>query len=382
MVTLTAGPTAHALASSARDMDIGYERLWHERPSLTLLRRGAALARQLPLERQVVWSRRTRNAGLWNECPLMATAQDPTIGLPDRATAAGAAWSIARDRRARAILRCLVPGLDGAALTDLGAVMSPTDLADLDKGPFIWSVTPFFNELDMLEARLSEMAHAVDRFVVVEARQTHRGEPKPLYFEQAKARFTAWSTQLDYCVVDLPANADNWGRERFQRDVARSVLTDLGASADDLVLLTDLDEIVSAERVPAVLDATASGPAVLQMTQHWYNLGWREPGQWMHPKAFRFGQVPASITYSEVRHMAFFPVTEAGWHLSWFGRSDQFDYKLRSFAHAEYDTEDRHVPGFQKTLQANGTDIHGRRLLRSPIYFPSSTKALFSLEEQ
>ena len=42
----------------------------------------------------------------------------------------------------------------------------------------------FFNELDILEIRLNEMAPVVDRFVLVEARKTFQGADKPLYFEE------------------------------------------------------------------------------------------------------------------------------------------------------------------------------------------------------
>lgn len=379
-MTLIADDTTEARRAWTTSRDGELEECWQKRPSLANLRQGLDLAHQLPLARQTVWSRRARDAGLWGDCPLVRVAQDPSVPLPERALAAAAAWSLERDRRARAVLRCIIPALGPDELPRLNSVMSTAAWNDLDKGPFVWSVTPFFNELDMLEARLREMAREVDRFVLIEARQTHRGEPKPLYFEEARARFSAWSPQIDYCVIDLPADADDWGRERAQRDVGRNILMDLQAADDDLVLLTDLDEIVPADRAQAVMEATSSGPVVLQMTQYWYNLGWKEPGQWRHPKAFRVGQIPPSVTYSDVRHMAFPVVPEAGWHLSWFGRTEQFAYKLRSFAHAEYDTEERRSPQFQQHLQESGTDIHGRTLLRSPCYFPSSTSSLFSLE--
>ena len=85
-----------------------------------------------------------------------------------------------------------------------------------------------------------------DHFIIVEARQTFRGDEKPLYFQDNRRLFRRWSTQLDHCVVDLPDGPDAWARERHQRNIARNVLADLGAANDDLVLLTDLDEIVRA----------------------------------------------------------------------------------------------------------------------------------------
>jgi beta-1,4-mannosyl-glycoprotein beta-1,4-N-acetylglucosaminyltransferase len=230
-------------------------------------------------------------------------------------------------------------------------------LNDLEKGPFTWSVTPFFNELDLLEARLSEMARMVDRFVVIEARQTFRGQPKPLYFQENSHLFRRWAAQIDHVVVDLPEGPDAWARERHQRNVAHQVLADLGAVQDDLVLLTDLDEIVRADRVDAAREATAASPVVLMMTQYWYSLEWRQEDPWLHSP---------------------FPVLpNTGWHLSWFGDEARFDYKLASFSHSEFDTPERRKRGFSDGLIARGVDIHGRKLSRSGDHFPASLAKIF-----
>jgi hypothetical protein len=262
----------------------------------------------------------------------------------------------------RAATNALLPGTAG---TELGS------------GPYSWSVTPFFNELDLLEARLSEMARAVDHFVVIEARHTFRGEPKALYFEQNRELYKRWSTQIDHVVVDLPEGPDAWARERHQRDIAKQVLADLGAAPRDLVLLTDLDEIVRADRMEGIMQATSASPVIIAMTQYWYSLEWKEPRPWMHPKAFRYGQVPGDRTYHEVRHSGFPVLTNTGWHLSWFGDIERFDRKLRSFSHSELDTTDRHQRSFQEELMKGGTDIHGRPLLEAAEYFPSSMSCLF-----
>jgi hypothetical protein len=357
------------------------ERQWQSAPGLTELRRGAEMARNLPLDVQLTWSTRLRAAGLWSYCPLVATAQDFSLAPGTRALAAGISWAAHRDRQARAVLRHLLPVLDPKDRSSLEATVPLVALDELDKAPFTWSVTPFFNELDLLEARLSEMARMVDHFVVIEARQTFRGGPKPLYFQENSHLFARWSAQLDYVVVDLPDGPDAWARERHQRDIAHSVLADLGAGPDDLVLLTDLDEIVRADRVDAAREATASSPVILMMTQYWYSLEWRQEDPWLHPKAFRYGQVPAGTTYHELRHTPFPVLPNTGWHLSWFGDEARFDYKLASFSHSEFDTPERRQRGFSESLITGGVDIHGRKLLRSGDHFPASLAKLFKAQQ-
>ena len=357
------------------------ERHWQSSPTLNVLRQAAETARDLPFNIQLTWSSRLRAAGLWSHCPLVATAQDLSLAPATRALAAGISWAAHRERQARAVLRHLLPVLDPDDRATLEATVPLAALDDLGKGPFTWSVTPFFNELDLLEARLNEMARMVDRFVVIEARQTFRGAAKPLYFQDNSHFFRRWSAQLDHVVVDLPDGPDAWARERHQRNVAHGILAELGAANDDLVLLTDLDEIVRADRIDAVRAAPASSPVILMMTQYWYSLEWRQEDPWLHPKAFRYGQVPAGTTYHDVRHTPYPVLPNTGWHLSWFGDEARFDYKLASFSHSEFDTPERRQSGFSESLISGGVDIHGRKLLRSGDHFPASLAKIFKAEQ-
>lgn len=377
-VVAAAPPRVHA----GRDGAAGdLEHQWQSSPSLGLLLRAAKIARELPLNVQMTWSARLRASGLWSYCPLIATAQDSSLPPCTRALAAGVSWAVHRDRQGRAVLRQLVPMLGREDRYTLEATVPPSALDDLEKGPFTWSVTPFFNELDLLEARLAEMARMVDRFVVIEARQTFRGNPKPLYFQDNSNLFKRWSAQLDHVVVDLPDGPDAWARERHQRNVAQQVLAELGAAQDDLVLLTDLDEIVRADRIDAALEATATSPVILMMSQYWYGLEWRQEDPWFHPKAFRYGQVPTGTTYHDVRHSPFPVLPNTGWHLSWFGDEARFGYKLASFSHSEFDTPERRRRGFSQSLISGGVDIHGRKLLRAGDHFPASLAKLFKAQQ-
>ncbi len=128
----------------------------------------------------------------------------------------------------------------------------------------------FFDELDLLDVRLHELHSLVDYFVLVEARQTFQGNPKPLYYADNADRFRRYADKIIHIVIDFPGEGEdynlntkpldgNWAREHYQRNqIARG----LGAARpDDLVILSDVDEIVSetalrralAERSPGEL---------------------------------------------------------------------------------------------------------------------------------
>src|SRR5690242_17863990 len=99
----------------------------------------------------------------------------------------------------------------------------------------IYDCFTFHNELEILDVRLHELAPAVDKFVLVEANLTHQGKPKPLYFAENAAAFSAFATKIVHVVVEFPAHIDNrfarrrdqiWAREYHQRDQIAQGLKD------------------------------------------------------------------------------------------------------------------------------------------------------------
>lgn len=108
----------------------------------------------------------------------------------------------------------------------------------------IYDCFPFFNELDVLEIRLNVLKDVVDKFVLVEAGETHTGKPKPFYFEENKARFAAFADRIIHVKIEkFPAICTtSWARENWQRNRIDEGLKGR-AKDDDLILISDLDEI-------------------------------------------------------------------------------------------------------------------------------------------
>ena len=75
-----------------------------------------------------------------------------------------------------------------------------------------WSLTSFFNELDVLEIRLAELDPVVDVFIIAEAAKTHSGEHKPLYFQENRERFAPWLDKIRHIVVKFPKLGGAWER--------------------------------------------------------------------------------------------------------------------------------------------------------------------------
>lgn len=130
----------------------------------------------------------------------------------------------------------------------------------------------FATELDLLEIRLHELAQVVDFFVVAEAEVTFKGEPKPLVFQSNRDRFAPFAERIRHVVVrDMPAGtskADNWRRQQYQRNALIAGIDD--ATPEDIVLLSDVDEIPRAESVRALAASPGSFATVHCLEQRMY----------------------------------------------------------------------------------------------------------------
>ena len=137
----------------------------------------------------------------------------------------------------------------------------------------VWSCSTFLNENDILEIRINENWDYVDKFIILEAGQTHTGNPKPFNFD--KERFKKYSSKLIYETIetcdelipnikDLDSRAQrylsnmqfearagqhhpDWVRDHQQGNHHVKLLQKHGASPKDLVVITPVDEILSAE---------------------------------------------------------------------------------------------------------------------------------------
>lgn len=132
-----------------------------------------------------------------------------------------------------------------------------------------WSLSPFFNEVDVLEIRLAELDPVIDVFVLIEARMTHMGVPRELVYPQVEDRYARWAHKIRYLPIDFPEGMTDWQRESYQREACGAALK--GIADEDIVMITDLDEIPRAETVLMEKEL----PCAVSFPIHPYRLDWR-----------------------------------------------------------------------------------------------------------
>ena len=108
----------------------------------------------------------------------------------------------------------------------------------------VYDCFTFYNEFELLELRLKALWNVVDYFVLVEANKKHTNEPKPYYFWERQDEFREFFPKIRHLPVEMTVpfkGVGDWAIENAQRDAIVYGLED--AAPDDLIMISDLDEI-------------------------------------------------------------------------------------------------------------------------------------------
>jgi beta-1,4-mannosyl-glycoprotein beta-1,4-N-acetylglucosaminyltransferase len=204
----------------------------------------------------------------------------------------------------------------------------------------------FNNEIDILNYRLNLLKDVVDIIVLVEANQTHVGNTKPLHYATHKdTTFHMFSNKIKHVIVNLPISTEQvlsnpgiqWKNEQFQRDCIANILDSI-ANEDDIILLSDADEIPDPARILEIRnnprDLTIK---CFEQDLYYYNISCKINLPWRHSKVFSYKWFLEHEDYlSNLRTSSAEPIPRGGWHLSYFGDIERIKYKLQNNAHIEH----------------------------------------------
>ena len=223
----------------------------------------------------------------------------------------------------------------------------------------------FNNEFEVLELRLLELGPVVDRFVLVESTRTFTGRPKQLSYERFQHAFSGFASKIVHVVVrDSPGEGTAWDREYHQRNAIVRGLS--GASEEDVVMISDIDEIPRREIVEQLRGAVH--PTTLWFGYHYYWLNCRlqfdGSGVVAMPK-HRL-RPPQAARLERENHEG---VPDAGWHFAYLGGTQRIRQKLRAFAHTEYDRPPYNTEEWIDNRLSDGQDLFEREDVGFPPTF-------------
>lgn len=209
----------------------------------------------------------------------------------------------------------------------------------------------FFNEYDMLEARLEYYFNSFDRFVISECDHTHAGNYKGFNFEKEMKRYEKYMPKITYLKLSIdpkqydftkPKSTDysagNWILEKQQRNYLLEGLTE----PEDFVMISDVDEVCTIESIQNAIKSFNSNTIAVGSNQEmfWYSFKTKEPNFWS-------GSVLTKSKYAHELSPEFFrerrwvlPKLLKGYHMTYFMDVEKMKYKIENFAHQELNQEE------------------------------------------
>ena len=157
----------------------------------------------------------------------------------------------------------------------------------------------FYNELDLLKFKLKELTDVVDHFVIIESKFTFVGNEKELCYEKYKEMFSEYHNKITHVVHDHNAtllNGDRtdglpnaWSNEKEQRFYGTKGISQLNLNDDDIVILSDLDEIADKNTLRKIKNDGLSAPiSCLEQDMYYYNLTNKLNDKWCQSKVLNY----------------------------------------------------------------------------------------------
>jgi beta-1,4-mannosyl-glycoprotein beta-1,4-N-acetylglucosaminyltransferase len=206
----------------------------------------------------------------------------------------------------------------------------------------------FSDEYELLLLRIMTLKDIVDKFVVVEAGQTFTGLKRKRVFDQ-HPEFMSY--EINYIFLeDLPFSSA-WENEFYQRNQIMQGLSK--ASDDDLILISDVDEIPN----PTAL--SMSDFAVYQQRLYYYYVNCLQDQLWQGTVSIRKRLIDTPQAVRNMRGSQVNVIPNGGWHYSFMGGSERIKTKLHSFSEQQVNTPDvNNEANIRRCLETGGDLFH------------------------
>lgn len=205
----------------------------------------------------------------------------------------------------------------------------------------IYDCFSFFNELELLELRLHELDPIVDKFVLIEGKETYTKNPKRAYYEENKELFKEFKDKIIHILLDKLPDLGVEGREHWTRDQLMIGLTDK-CKDDDIIFVGAVDELPNVKNLPIYIEKLKKNYAInLSMVQRWYYVNCEDADtRSIACTGISKYKFVKEHSPEQLRYGGGFVTPEcAGWHFSWMGGVEKVLQKVTSFSHTSFNKE-------------------------------------------
>ena len=201
----------------------------------------------------------------------------------------------------------------------------------------IYDCVTLFNDIELLDLRLMTLYDTVDYFVIVEARESHIKEAKPLYFLDHQSLFEPYRDKIIYIGIDTLPSTNPRENEVYQRNLmAQGYKT---AKPDDYIIINDIDEIANPVALKEGIERGYEKFGLHQKLFYYYvnclmAIAWYGSTVWKR----KFIDSPQQVR--NMRGDNPNNVMNGGWHYSFLGGIEKIMLKLKSFSEQQVNTPD------------------------------------------
>ena len=247
----------------------------------------------------------------------------------------------------------------------------------------IYDCFQYFNEDHMVDLRLNILNEHVDYFVIAESTKTHQGKSKKLNFNIKN--FSKFQKKIIFITADYKEEIDfdkhTGGESPIEQHQRNSLIEGIkGASAEDLIILSDSDEIPDLTKLSQIKKNKKFIVFSQKMFMYKLNLQNLNESNWMGSRITKKKNIKSM---QELRNLKFknYPfwridkynqqIIKGGWHFSYLQTPTQILHKIKSFSHGEYNNEIMDENYIQKKIYRN-EDIFDRGTKLKKISLDSS----------
>ena len=246
----------------------------------------------------------------------------------------------------------------------------------------IYDCFMYFDEDLLLDIRLHTLDESIKKFVITEATYTHNGSKKKLNFDINK--FKKFKDKIDYIIVEKqPENIlellendteikrgeklilNGMARDYYQRECLETGIKE--AQGDDLILISDLDEIPNLHNVD--YSKIKNNLVIFEQQMFYYKLNlFYEDFVWQGSKAVKYKNFISpqwlrnikgkkypkwrlDTYFSKQKYSNLLFIKNGGWHFTCLKTAEELEKKLLNFAHHyEYEVSGLKLDDIKKLI--------------------------------
>ncbi|KAL3720307.1 hypothetical protein ACJRO7_005180 [Eucalyptus globulus] len=198
----------------------------------------------------------------------------------------------------------------------------------------VYDAVLFNNEVDILTIRWKELYPYVTQFVLLESNSTFTGLPKRLIFKKNRDKFKFVEPRLIYGTIGgrFKKGENPFVEEAYQRVALDQLIRIAGIGDDDLLIMSDVDEIPSAHTINLLRWCDDIPPKLhLQLRNYLYSFEFFVDNKSWRASVHRYQS--GSTRYAHFRQSDDL-LSDSGWHCSFcFRRISEFIFKMKAYSH-------------------------------------------------